>query len=92
MVCGMKLADPAITTERRKLTASQFRPANIFTAAVPGRSAAQDVCVASSIAAVARGDAAQAAFGQKLSHHRNEIGELRQQGTQYTPLVWTADG
>ena len=38
-------------------------PAEIFTtAAVPGRSAALDVCVASSIAAAARGDAAQAAF------------------------------
>ena len=69
VVCGMKLADPGITTEPRGLTASQSRPADIFTtAAVPRRSAALDVCVASSIAAAARGDAAQAAFDRKLSH------------------------
>ena len=49
-------------------------------------------CVASSIAAAARGDAAQAAFDRKLSHYRNEIGELRQQGIHYRPLVWTGDG
>ena len=28
----------------------------------------------------------------KLSHYRNELGELRQQNTHYRPLVWTADG
>ena len=44
VVCGMKLADPGITTEPRELTASQSRPAEIFTAAaVPGRSAALDL-------------------------------------------------
>ena len=37
---------------------------------VPGRSAALDVCVASSVAAAARGDAAQAAFDRKLSYDR----------------------
>ena len=42
---------------------------------------------ASCIAAAARGDAAQAAFDRKLSHNRNEIGELRQQGIQYRPPV-----
>ena len=61
-------------------------------AAVPGRSAALDVCVASSIAAAACGDAAQTAFDRKLSHKRNEIGELRQRGIHYRPRVWTADG
>ena len=71
----MKLADPGMPTEPRGLTASQTRPADIFTtAAVAGRSAALDVCVASSIAAAARRDAAQAAFDRKLSHYRNEIG------------------
>ena len=87
------------------LTASQSRPADILptdtqsrlgdlfaTAAVPGRSAALDVCVASSIAAAARGDAAQAAFARKLTHYRNELGELRQQKNHCRPLVWTADG
>ena len=59
---------------------------------VPGRSAAWDVRVASSIAAAARGDAAQAAFDRKLSDYRKEIVELRQQGIQDLSLVWTADG
>ena len=73
-------------------TASQSKPADILTtAAVTGRGAALDVCVASSIAA-ARGDAAQASFDRKLSHYRNEIVERRQQGIHYRPLVWTADG
>ena len=83
----MKLADPG------GLTVSQSRPADIFTtAAVPGRSAALDVCLASSTAGAARGDAAQAAFDRKLSCYRNEIVELRQQGIHYRPLIWTADG
>ena len=72
-----ELADPGIKTKPRELIASQSRPADIFTtAAVPARSAALDVCVASSIAAAARGDAAQAAFDRKLTHHRDEFGAL----------------
>ena len=60
---GLKLADPGITTEPRGLTATQSRPADLLsTAAVPGRSAALDVCVASPKEAAAREDAAQAAF------------------------------
>ena len=69
----MKHADPGFTAEPRGLTASQSRPADIFTtAAVLGRSTALDVCVASSLAAAARGDAAQAAFDRTLSHYWNE--------------------
>ena len=44
------------------------------------------------LAPAARGDAAQAAFDRKLTHFRNEIGELRQQKIHYRPRVWTADG
>ena len=92
VVCGMKLADLGITTEPRGLTASQPRPADTLpTAAVQRTQCGPDVCVVSSIAAAAREDAAQAAFDRKLSHCRNEIGELRQQGMQGRPLVWTAD-
>ena len=48
VLCGLKLTDPRPTTDPRGLTATQPRPADIFTAvAVPGRSAALDVCVAS---------------------------------------------
>ena len=48
--------------------------------------------MASSMAAAARGDAARATSDRKLTHYRNEIGELRQQNIHYRPLVWTADG
>ena len=90
MVCGLKLG---ITREPRGLTASQSRPADIFTTAgVPGRSAALDVCVASPNAAEARGDAAQASFDRKMSHYRNEISDLRNHGILYRALVWTAGG
>ena len=93
VVCGLKLADPGITTEPRGLTASQSRSADIFTtAAVRGRCAALDVCVASSNAAAAQKDAAQVSFDCKPSHYRNEIPDLRNQGIHYRALVWTADG
>ena len=68
VVCGMKLADPSITGETRVLTASQSRADIFSTAAVPGRNAALDVCVPSSVAAAARGDA----FGRELWRNRNE--------------------
>ena len=82
--CGLRHLHPEGSLHRN--------PADIFTtAAVPGRSAALDVCVASSFGAAARGDAAQAAFDRKLSHYRNQIGEQRQQGFHFRPLV-TIDG
>ena len=89
----MKLADPAVTTEPRGLTSTTSRPADIFTtAAVPGRGAALDVCVASPNAAAAMGDAAEAAFRRKLRRYRREIQELSAAGIAFRPLVWTADG
>ena len=79
---GQTLAE--ITTEPKGPTETQSRPADLFTtAAVPGRSAALDVCAASSKAAAARGDAAQAAFGRKTSHCIREIPNLRAQGIVY---------
>ena len=69
----MKLADPGVPTEPREFTASQSRPADIFTTA----GAALDVCVASSIAAAARGDAAQAAFDLRISGTKSENGGNR---------------
>ena len=73
---GLKLADPGITMEPRGLTEAPSRPADLLTdAAVPGRSAAPDVRAPPSPsppnAAVARGDAAQAAFDRKLSYYRH---------------------
>ena len=93
VVEGLRLADPTVTTEPRGLTSTQARPADILTlAAVPGRSAALDVCVASPNAAGAQGDAAEAAFRRKLRRYRNEIPELAAVGIAFRPFVWTADG
>jgi hypothetical protein len=93
VVEGLRLADPTVTTEPRGLTSTLARPADILTlAAVPGRSAALDVCVASPNAAGAQGDAAEAAFRRKLRRYRNEIPELASAGIAFRPLVWTADG
>ena len=93
VVEGLKTADPGVTTEPRGLSSTQARPADILSiAVVPGRSAALDVCVASSNAAAAAGDAADSAFKRKLRHYRAVIPELRRMGIVYRPLVWTADG
>ena len=93
LVEGFRLADPSVTTEPRGLTDTQARPADIFTtAAVPGRSAALDVCVASPSAAMALGDAAEAAFKRKLRHYRDIIPQLDAAGISFRPLVWTAEG
>ena len=93
LVEGFRLADPATTTEPRGLSDSMARPADILTnAAVPGRGAALDICVASSNAAAALGDAAEAAFRRKLRRYRDIIPQLAQAGIAFRPLVWTADG
>ena len=64
---------------------------HIFTtAAVPERGAALDVCVSSSNAVAARGDAAQATF-EKKTRVRRQIQQLRELGIAYKPIV-TADG
>ena len=39
-----------------------------------------------------RGDAAPATFDRNLSHYRDEISDLRNQGIHGRPVVWTADG
>ena len=90
---GLKLADAGVTTEPRRVTEKQSRPADLYTiASVPGRSAAPDVCVVSSNAAAARGDAAQVTYERKTSHYRRKIPDLRAQGIVYRLQVWTADG
>ena len=93
LVRGIRLADPSVTTEPRGLTNTSSRPADILTAAaVPGRSAALDVCVTSPNSAGAAGDAAATAFARKLRRYWREIPQLRAAGIVYRPLVWTADG
>ena len=82
-----------MSTEPRGLTDTTARLADILTtAAIPGRSAALDVCVASPTAAMALGDAADAAFKRKLRHYRAVIPQLAAAGISFRPMVWTAEG
>ena len=93
LVDGLRLADAGVSTEPLGLTSTTDRPADVLTtAAVPGRSAALDVCIASPNAAGAQQDAAEAAFRRKLRRYRNAIPELAEAGIAFRPLVWTADG
>ena len=93
LVDGIRIADPAVTTEPRGLTRTQARPADVFTsAAVPGRSAALDVCITSPDSAAAGADAAESAFRRKLTHYADVIPELRSAGIAFRPMIWTADG
>ena len=61
-------------------------------AAVPRRSAALDVCIASPNASGVAGDAAEAACRRKLRRYRNAIPEVAEAGIAFIPMVWTADG
>jgi hypothetical protein len=93
VVDGLKLADSAVTTEPVGLTDTQSRPADILTtAAVPGRSAALDVCIASPDAGAAGTNAVEAAFKRKLDHYRNVIPQLHAAGIAFRPLIWSSDG
>ena len=84
----IKIADPGIATEPRGLTASQSRPADTLPPLPSlGRSAALDVRATSSYEVAARGDAAQASFDRKLSHYRDEISEVRNQGIHCRTLL-----
>jgi hypothetical protein len=93
VVAGLRAADATVTTEPQGLTDTQARPADILThAAVPGRCAALDLCIASPNAATAGADAAEAAFRRKLRHYADVIPQLHQAGIAFRPLIWSADG
>ena len=90
---GLRLADSGASTEPRGLSSTHSRPADILTtAAVPGRSAALDVCIASPNSSMAGADAAESAFRRKLRHYRAVLPELAAAGICYRPLVWTSAG
>ena len=82
-----KIADPGVTKEPRGLTERTSSPSDISPPLL-SFVAALDVCVASSNASAARGDAAQAAFDRKTFYCRREIQYLRFQGVVCRPFVW----
>ena len=90
---GLELADPGTPTEPRGLTESQSRPADLFTtAAVPGRSAALDVCVASPM----QQQLVEILRRQPLiviCHTTDKKFQIFVVRASFpVPLVWTADG
>ena len=87
VVCGMKLADPGITLLRNPGRLI-FSPPLLSPDAVRPWASVWPSPLQRQLAEMLP----QAAFDPKLSHNRNEIVELRQQGIHYRPLVWTADG
>ena len=87
VVCGMKLADPDITTETRGSHCFAIQASRYFhhrccsrTQSGPGRVCGLLHCSGSS-RSCCTGDIRSL-----------QDGELRQQGINYRPLVWTADG
>ena len=93
VVCGMKLADPGITTEPRDLPLRNqgrlmFSPPLLSPDAAPPWTCAWTPPLQRQLAE----NAALAAFDRKLAHCRHEVGELRQQNIHRRPLVWTAGG
>ena len=87
--CGLRHETCRPGTQR--LTASQSL-ADISPPLLPRTQCGLDVCVASSIAAAARGDAAQTAFDRKLTHSEMNSENLRRQNIHYRPPVWTRTG
>eukprot|EP00973_Karenia_brevis_P090516 12402961-Karenia_brevis.AAC.1 len=87
LVEGLRLADSGVVTEPPGLTCTSMRPADILTnAALPGRSAALDVTVASPEATYAGTDAAESDFKRKLRKYKDLIPQLRAAGIAFRPM------
>ena len=69
----------------------ELRPADIFCSG-PSGLVALDVCVCSPFAISAGSDCCESAFVRKRNDYRDILEELRQQGIEYRPLVFSAYG
>ena len=95
MILGLaRIGDTASCAEPRGLVPSRpaLRPADILTTASCGRRAALDVCVASPDGAGAGADACASAALRKRYRYREVLDELKAEGYDYLPLVWTSWG
>ena len=88
------LGDGASATEVRGLigTAPSLRPADLLTTAAFGRLTALDVGIANPAARTAGADACVAMVSKKLSDYAPYLEELREDGVEYRPVVWTCWG
>ena len=88
------LADPSAASEPRGFVPSRpaIRPADVLTSAAFCIPAVLDVCVASPDSAGAGTDACAAAEVRKRGKYQDVLVELREEGYDYRPLVWTCWG
>ena len=88
------LGDGTSCVEPRGLVPSRpgLRPADIFSSAAFARQAALDVGIACPDAAGAGTDCCAALAQRKLDKYAAHLGELRSEGVDYIPLVWSCWG
>ena len=88
------LADSSAAVEPRGLVPSRpaIRPADVLTSAAFQFPAALDVCVASPDSAGAGTDVCIAAEVRKRGTYKDVLAELRSEGYDYRPLIWTCWG
>ena len=98
-VCGVvhglaSLADSSSAVEPRGLVPSRpaIRPADVLTSAAFCTPAALDVCIASPDSAGAGTDVCIAAEVGKAGKYAAVLEELRAEGYDYRPMVWTSWG
>ncbi len=90
---GLALVDPCLQTEVRGLASTTDRPADILTtAAIPGRTTALDITVASPDAVHAGLDACASAYARKVTRYSNIIPQLSRAGITFQPMVWSTEG
>ena len=88
------LGDPQTCAEPRGLvpTRPMLRPADILTSATSRGLAALDVGICSPLATGAGFDCCDATFRRKTRVYKDILGELREQGVHYEPMVWSSFG
>ena len=88
------LADSTSAAEPRGLIPSRpgLRPADLLTFATLGRGAALDVSIVSPEGVGAGLDACAAASDRKYGKYQEYLAELREEGLEYLPVVWSCWG
>ena len=88
------MGDSSSCIEPRGLVASRpgLRPADVLSSAACGRLAALDVGIAYPGAAGSGDDACTAMVVSKRDKYAGVLGELRDEGVEYKPLVWSCWG
>ena len=94
LVDASSLSDPSTVAEPRGLVGSRpgLRPADLLSSAAFGRPAALDVSIVCPDASGAAADPCAATAARKVDKYGHVLEELREEGIDYRPLVWTCWG